>query len=85
MYFVPQNDNIINQDPNIPSGGPNFDDEPPLLEELGINFSHIRQKTISVLTPFRKLDPSIINDNDLVGPLVFGFLLGFTLLLVSIS
>ncbi len=28
-----------------------FDDERPLLEELGINFDHIRQKTLAVLNP----------------------------------
>jgi hypothetical protein len=28
-----------------------MDNEPPLLEELGINFDHIRQKTVAVLNP----------------------------------
>ena len=37
----------------------NFDeDEPPLLEELGINFSHIQQKTLAVLHPTKEADPS---------------------------
>lgn len=66
----------------VPSGG-GFDDEPPLLEELGINFSHIGQKTLAVLIPFRKSDNDLhVNDDDLAGPLIFGVLLGFFLLLV---
>jgi hypothetical protein len=34
--------------------GTDFDSEPPLLEELGINFDHIKKKTIAVLNPFTK-------------------------------
>jgi len=29
-----------------------YDNEPPLLEELGVNFDHIRLKTLAVLNPF---------------------------------
>ena len=36
------------------SGG--FEDEPPLLEELGINPDHILQKTLTVLNPLRSTD-----------------------------
>lgn len=68
--------------PQSPSGS-GFEDEPPLLEELGINFSHILQKTLAVLIPFRKNDTDLhVNDDDLAGPLIFGVLLGFFLLLV---
>lgn len=56
-------------------------DEPPLLEELGINFDHIRQKTLAVLNPLRSPDSSVINDSDLAGPLVFCLLFGASLLL----
>ena len=35
-----------------------FEDEPPLLEELGINPDHIMQKTLTVLNPFRATDVS---------------------------
>ena len=35
-----------------------FDDEPPLLEELGINPDHIMQKTLTVLNPLRATDVS---------------------------
>ncbi|EDV19327.1 uncharacterized protein TRIADDRAFT_5826, partial [Trichoplax adhaerens] len=60
-----------------------FDDEPPLLEELGINFQHIVQKTGHVLNPFRHIEPSIMDDTDMAGPLVFCLLLGATLLLTG--
>lgn len=41
-----------------PAGGAkgyeeDFENEPPLLEELGINFDHIRQKTLAVLNPLK--------------------------------
>ena len=32
-----------------------FESEPPLLEELGIDFNKILQKTISVLNPLKKV------------------------------
>uniref|UniRef100_A0A915HQ20 Protein YIPF n=1 Tax=Romanomermis culicivorax TaxID=13658 RepID=A0A915HQ20_ROMCU len=57
------------------------DDDKPLLEELGINFDHIRQKTFAVLNPLLTADMSVLNDNDLAGPLVFCLLFGFSLLL----
>jgi len=58
-----------------------FDDEPPLLEELGINPHHIMQKTLSVLNPFRATEKSIFEDTDLAGPLVFCLAFGGFLLL----
>ncbi|ELT91035.1 hypothetical protein CAPTEDRAFT_168758 [Capitella teleta] len=61
----------------------NFDDEPPLLEELGINFDHIRQKTLAVLNPIATPDSAIHSDTDLAGPLVFGLLFGASLLLAG--
>ena len=36
-------------------GAVDFDNEPPLLEELGIDFDKIVKKTISVLDPTRKV------------------------------
>lgn len=60
-----------------------FEDEPPLLEELGINFDHIIAKTKVVLNPLNPTDPGIMNDVDLAGPLVFCLLFGGMLLLVS--
>ena len=60
-----------------------FENEPPLLEELGINFEHIYRKTVCVLNPFAKPHESIIHDEDLAGPLVFCIAYGFSLLLLG--
>ncbi|KAJ7326655.1 hypothetical protein JRQ81_016414 [Phrynocephalus forsythii] len=60
-----------------------FDEEPPLLEELGINFDHIWQKTLTVLNPMKPADGSIMNETDLTGPMVFCLALGGTLLLAG--
>ncbi|EGO25460.1 hypothetical protein SERLADRAFT_437201 [Serpula lacrymans var. lacrymans S7.9] len=59
-----------------------FEGEPPLLEELGINFSHIRAKSMTVLNPLQRVDEQIMDDADLAGPLLFFFCFG-TLLLLS--
>lgn len=57
--------------------------EPPLLEELGINFQHIKGKTLMVLNPLqRDINPDIMTDSDLAGPILFVLLFG-TLLLLS--
>ncbi|XP_031557064.1 protein YIPF5-like [Actinia tenebrosa] len=58
-----------------------FEDEPPLLEELGINFEHIWQKTLSVLNPLQQIESNIMDDTDLAGPLVFCLAFGGFLLL----
>ena len=64
-----------------------FENEPPLLEELGINISHIKTKSLAVILPFKYaktvIDTSIMEDNDLAGPLVFGLLLGTELFLAG--
>ncbi|KAI0782332.1 Yip1-domain-containing protein [Abortiporus biennis] len=54
--------------------------EPPLLEELGINFSHIRSKSMTVLNPLRTVDERIMDDADLAGPLLFIICFGTFLL-----
>ncbi|KAH0601459.1 hypothetical protein MHUMG1_00335 [Metarhizium humberi] len=59
-----------------------YDGEPPLLEELGVNFGHIQMKTLAVLNPFRHIDQHIMDDSDLAGPILF-FLLFGTILLLS--
>lgn len=64
------------------SGSP-FDDEPPLLEELGINFRDIWTKTLAVSIPFRAMPTVHEDDADLAGPLVFCMLLGTCLLLTG--
>ena len=56
-------------------------DEPPILEELGINFAHIVAKTKAVLLPRRsKLSAEVVNDSDFAGPILFCLVLGTLLL-----
>jgi hypothetical protein len=59
------------------------DNEPPLLEELGINFDHIFKKTKLVLNPFTTPDLTILDDVDLAGPLVFCLAFATSLLLLG--
>ncbi|XP_037929695.1 protein YIPF5-like [Teleopsis dalmanni] len=72
-------DSSISQ--NKTTDGNDFDDEPPLLEELGINPQHIFLKTLAVLNPMRGADQQILQDADMAGPLVFCLALGGCLLL----
>lgn len=65
----------------VSSGQTGFEDEPPLLEELGINFDQILAKTRQVLHPLRPADQHIMDDTDLAGPLIFVVLFGCFLLL----
>ncbi|XP_037394809.1 protein YIPF7 [Pygocentrus nattereri] len=60
-----------------------FEEEPPLLEELGINFDHIWQKTLTVLNPLKPADGSIMNETDLTGPVLFCIAMGITLLMAG--
>lgn len=63
----------------LPAGYPG---EPPLLEELGVNFSHIVAKTQAVLGLRRSpLADDVVRDSDLAGPLLFCILFGSLLLL----
>lgn len=84
-YFMPAANSDDNMLGGAAAGGNNtdFDSEPPLLEELGINFDHIYSKTKCVLNPFAKPDESIVHDEDLAGPLVFCVAYGFSLLLMG--
>jgi len=91
------NSNIsnINLFPNIPNNytsnnqtssylsydNDDYDNEPPLLEELGIRFDHILSKTLAVMLPTKQITEHILDDADLAGPLVFCLLLGSLLLL----
>ncbi|XP_030384304.1 protein YIPF5 [Scaptodrosophila lebanonensis] len=78
-------ENTYAQDKSYKQGGDGagneFDDEPPLLEELGINPNHIFQKTLAVLNPLRGTEQQILQDTDMAGPLVFCLALGGFLLL----
>ncbi|KAL4787523.1 surface antigen-domain-containing protein [Aspergillus varians] len=62
-------------------GTEGYDGEPPLLEELGINFEHIRTKTLTVLNPFARIDQHLMDDSDLYGALLYIVLYGTFLLL----
>lgn len=66
----------------IGGGGTGFEDEPPLLEELGINTKQIYQKTISILNPFR-VRPDLHEDADLSGPFLFLMAFGLFQLLAG--
>lgn len=65
---------------NFDSNDP-YANEPPLMEELGINLDQIRQKTWAVLTLQNLNDNrNILHEPDLAGPLVFLLSFGFLLL-----
>ncbi|CAI0423557.1 unnamed protein product [Linum tenue] len=51
----------------VPSAA-NFDEEPPLLDELGIHPDQILRKTKSILNPFR-VNSDVHMDSDLSGPM----------------
>lgn len=63
-------------------GATGFEDEPPLLEELGINTKQIYQKTISILNPFR-INHHLHEDADLSGPFLFLMAFGLFQLLAG--
>ena len=54
--------------------------EPPLLEELGIDIGQIARKVQSILS-LRKVNKEILEDADLSGPLLIAILFGVILLL----
>ncbi|KAG5437333.1 hypothetical protein PCANB_000762 [Pneumocystis canis] len=58
-----------------------YSNEQPLLEELGVNFMHIKGKTLAVLNPLRSVDDHIMDDSDLAGPILFCLLFATFLLL----
>eukprot|EP00933_Yihiella_yeosuensis_P040464 TRINITY_DN34771_c0_g1_i1.p1 TRINITY_DN34771_c0_g1~~TRINITY_DN34771_c0_g1_i1.p1 ORF type:complete len:266 (-),score=61.61 TRINITY_DN34771_c0_g1_i1:25-822(-) len=59
-----------------------YENEPPLLEELGINLEHIVLRMQGVAF-FKKLDEDILRDADLSGPLLICLTLGVSLLLAG--
>lgn len=60
-------------------------DTPFAHAELGVNFDHILQKSLTVLNPLGSIDQHIMDDADLAGPLVFCSVFASFLLLVSSS
>ncbi|PKU76861.1 protein YIPF5 homolog [Dendrobium catenatum] len=59
-----------------------FEDEPPLLEELGINTRQIWRKTVSILNPIR-VNSNLHEDADLSGPFIFLMAFGLFQLLAG--
>ncbi|CAB0038604.1 unnamed protein product [Trichogramma brassicae] len=64
------------------------EDEPPLLEELGIDPDRIIQKTLAVLNPFHRRGQTddanyLLQDADLAGPLAFCLALASFLVLAG--
>jgi len=79
------NNNMTSIDNNYDE---DYENEPPLLEELGVNFPHIYSKSRAVLFPIGKhaksLEAGLIEDDaDLAGPLAFALGLGGELVLVG--
>eukprot|EP00747_Dinoflagellata_sp_TGD_P162914 gnl/TRDRNA2_/TRDRNA2_181063_c0_seq1.p1 gnl/TRDRNA2_/TRDRNA2_181063_c0~~gnl/TRDRNA2_/TRDRNA2_181063_c0_seq1.p1 ORF type:complete len:301 (+),score=44.41 gnl/TRDRNA2_/TRDRNA2_181063_c0_seq1:100-903(+) len=63
-------------------GDDDFENEPPILEELGINVEHIWKRMQGVAF-FKKIDEDLLTDADLSGPLVICLALGCCLLLAG--
>lgn len=63
-------------------GGQEFDheNEPPLMEELGINLDSIKLKTKMVLNPMSGGNSAILADADMAGPILFVLLFAAALL-----
>ncbi|GLJ56061.1 hypothetical protein SUGI_1203610 [Cryptomeria japonica] len=59
-----------------------FEDEPPLLEELGINTRLITKKTLNLLNPIR-VNPNLHENADLSGPFLFCIAFGIFQLLAG--
>ncbi|KAF8453483.1 hypothetical protein BGX38DRAFT_1177220 [Terfezia claveryi] len=64
-------------------GTSGYEDELPLMEELGVNFGHIKMKTLTVLNPLAAVDQNIMDDSDLAGPILFCLLFATSLLLAG--
>ena len=60
--------------------GPSFsggvEDEPPLLEELGIDPGQIVRRTVAMLNPMKRAPAEAAGDDDVAGPLLFALLMG---------
>lgn len=68
QYYMPPPPATLDED---------YDNEPPLHEELGINIPSVLSKARAVANPFSKIDSSFADEADMTGPVVLGVLLGF--------
>lgn len=59
-----------------------FEEDAPLLDELGINFTQISRKMLTVVNPFRRV-MHLHEDADLAGPFIFCILFGVCQLLAG--
>ena len=64
------------------TGTYDFSDEPPLLEELGVDMRRILTKTLAVVNPLKQIDTAVMTaqDSDLAGPVIFAITLGALLM-----
>jgi len=53
-----------------------YENEPPLHEELGINIGAVLRKARAVANPFSKIDNTFVDDADMTGPVLLWVLLG---------
>jgi len=53
-----------------------YENEPPLHEELGINIGAVLRKARTVANPFSKIDNTFADDADMTGPVLLWVLLG---------
>lgn len=72
----------INAGAGVGGGPARFEDEEPLLDELGIHPDQIWRKTKSILNPFR-VNHTVHQDSDLSGPIVLYLSFGLFQLLAG--
>jgi len=82
-------DTNMNMNMNMNTTTNKFEDEAPLLEELGINVQHILLKTKAVVVPFSRfggdqVDPAVVcQEADMPGPVALLLLLGGEMVLTG--
>ena len=72
--------NTISSIPSTTKPSPDYQDDLPLLEDLGIDLTSVKSKLMSTLF-FLKPNSTFIQKPDLTGPLLLGTILGFLLTL----
>ena len=71
-----------NTDPTNDNEQDEFANEPPLLEDLGIDIGAVKSKLFAVLL-FKKPDQEFVQKPDMTGPMVIGTMLGIFLAMVT--
>eukprot|EP01017_Pseudomicrothorax_dubius_P007276 TRINITY_DN12235_c0_g1_i2.p1 TRINITY_DN12235_c0_g1~~TRINITY_DN12235_c0_g1_i2.p1 ORF type:complete len:284 (-),score=39.95 TRINITY_DN12235_c0_g1_i2:759-1610(-) len=81
--FYDDKEGLISQNPAPQQTGPyDIDNEPPLLEDLGIDLQSIKQRAIAVLLGL-KVNEKFIHEADMSGPILICMALGSLLLLAG--